>query len=70
DITINIIENEVIIEKIKVTLPEHVEGFLKCSNPRCISTSERNIINRFTLVDRATHLYKCDYCDHLYNVEE
>ena len=69
-LTINIIENEEIIEKIHVKLPEHVEGFLKCSNPRCISTSERNMVNRFSLVDPATHLYKCDYCDHLYNVEE
>lgn len=69
-ITINIIENEEIIEKIKVTLPEHVEGFLRCNNPRCVSTSERNILHKFSLVDPATHLYKCDYCDHLYNVEE
>lgn len=69
-ITINIIENEEIIEKIRVELPEHVEDFLKCSNPRCVSTSERNMIHKFSLVDRDAHLYKCDYCDHLYNVED
>ena len=70
NITINIIEDEIIIKKLKVKLPEHVEGFLKCSNPRCISTTERNVTHKFSLVDARTHLYKCDYCDHLYNVEE
>ena len=70
NLTINIIENEEIIKKIQVNLPQHVENFIKCKNPRCISTSERNIVHKFSLVDRATNLYKCDYCDHLYNVEE
>lgn len=69
-LTVNIIENEEIKEKIKVNLPEKVEGLLKCNNPRCISTNEKNIIHKFSLVDRVKRLYKCDYCDHLYNVEE
>lgn len=70
EITVNIIENEKIIKKISVSLPQHVENFIKCKNPRCVSTSERNIVHKFSLVDKKTHLYKCDYCDHLYNVEE
>lgn len=69
-ITINIIENEQIIKKIQVELPEHVVDFIKCKNPRCVSTSERNMVHKFSLVDRGAHLYKCDYCDHLYNVED
>ncbi len=70
NITVNYIENEVITKKINLQLPEHVENVLKCNNPRCITTSERNIVHRFSLVDREERLYKCDYCDHLYNVEE
>lgn len=69
-LTVNIIEDENITDKIKINLPEKVEGLLKCNNPRCISTNERNITHKFSLVDRSKRLYKCDYCDHLYNVEE
>lgn len=69
-LTVNIIEDENITDKIKIKLPEKVEGLLKCNNPRCISTNERNITHKFSLVDRSKRLYKCDYCDHLYNVEE
>ena len=70
NLTVNILEDEKITNKIKINLPEKVEGLLKCNNPRCISTNERNITHKFSLVDRNKRLYKCDYCDHLYNVEE
>lgn len=69
-LTVNIIENEVIKEKLRIRLPEKVEDILTCNNPRCITSSERNIIHQFSLVDRGKKLYKCDYCDHLYHVEE
>ena len=70
NITINLIKDEKISEKINLELPHHVEGVLECNNPRCVSTSERNIVHRFSLVDKEKRLYKCDYCDHLYNVED
>lgn len=70
NMTVNIIENEKIKEKINLNLPEHFEGFIKCKNPRCITQFERSIVQKFSLVDKDTRTYKCDYCDHLYNVEE
>lgn len=70
NMTVNVIENEIIKEKINLNLPEHFEGFIQCKNPRCITQSERNIVQKFSLVDKETRTYKCDYCDHLYNVEE
>ncbi len=69
-VTVNIIEDEVIVRKIRIEIPEKVEGLLTCTNPRCITTSERNVTSVFSLVDKDKVLYKCDYCDHLYNVEE
>lgn len=70
NMTVNVIENEKIKEKINLKLPNHIEGFIKCKNPRCITQTERNIVHKFSLVDKQTRTYKCDYCDHLYNVEE
>lgn len=69
-ITVNIIEDQKIIKKINVELPEVVEDVIQCKNPRCISTSERNIVHRFELIDREQKLYKCSYCDQIYDKEE
>ena len=69
-LTVNIIENERIKEKVTIRLPEIVEDNLRCSNPRCITSTERNIVHKFSLVNRERKLYKCDYCDHLYHLED
>ncbi|MBC7088064.1 MAG: aspartate carbamoyltransferase regulatory subunit [Tissierellales bacterium] len=69
NITVNIIENEKIIDKIKLAMPEYVEDIIKCKNPRCITTVEREITHRFKLVDEQNATYKCVYCDHIYKWE-
>ncbi len=65
-ITINIVEDEVITEKIELQLPDRIEGIFTCKNPRCITTNERNIVQRFSLLDKDSKSYKCDYCDNIY----
>lgn len=69
NMTVNIIENEVITEKIKLSLPERVEGIMECKNPRCITSSERSITHKFVLIDEEEGTYKCEYCDHIYSLE-
>lgn len=66
-LTINIIENEKIKEKIDMVLPDRVEGFIKCKNPRCITCHEK-IENKFVLLNREKGIYRCNYCDHLYEI--
>ncbi len=63
DITINIIENEKIKEKISLSLPESVKGILKCKNPRCITTIENIEEVEFILTNKEKKEYKCEYCD-------
>lgn len=69
NITVNIIEDEIITEKIRLTLPQKVEDIIKCKNPRCISSDERSLIHTFVLIDKLKGMYKCDYCDHIYSRE-
>ncbi|WP_300411019.1 aspartate carbamoyltransferase regulatory subunit [Lagierella sp.] len=69
-ITVNIIEDQKIIKKINVELPDVVEDIIQCKNPRCISTSERNIVHKFELIDKEEKLYKCAYCDQIFDMEE
>lgn len=66
NMTVNIIEDEKIIDKIKLTLPKKLEGIISCKNPRCITRDERDAIHRFVLLDKEKATYKCDYCDHIY----
>lgn len=70
NITVNIIEDERIVKKIDLTLPKEVVGVMKCKNPRCITSVEREIPDAFVLVDEEKRLYKCKYCDHLYSNKE
>lgn len=70
NLTVNIIEDEVIKDKINLRLPEKVENIIKCKNPRCVTSIEREISNVFTLVNENKAEYKCIYCDEIYAVSE
>ena len=70
NITIDIIENEVMKKKIKLQLPEKVENVIKCNNPRCITSVEKYIPHVFYLVDAEKGEYKCNYCDEIYTISE
>jgi aspartate carbamoyltransferase regulatory subunit len=59
NITVNIIENENVIEKIKLKLPDTVENVLICKNPRCITSTEKYIAHVFHLVSPELQTYYC-----------
>ena len=65
NITVNIIENEKIIKKIKLQLPDTVEDVLLCKNPRCITSTEKYIPHIFHLVNPNKRTYRCEYCDEI-----
>ena len=52
-ITVNIIKNGELVEKRSVGLPEKITGYLKCHNPRCITTTEQELVQVFKLANRA-----------------
>ena len=64
-ITVNIIVNEEITEKIKLKLPARVENFINCKNPRCITSTEKYIPHIFHLENEKTRSYRCEYCDEI-----
>ena len=65
NITVNIIEEEKITEKIKLKLPEIVENVILCKNPRCITSTEKYIPNIFHLENPEQRTYHCEYCDEI-----
>ena len=63
NVTINIVKKSKIIEKKKLDLPTRLVNVCKCNNPRCITSSERNLDQIFNLVDKENHIYRCYYCE-------
>jgi len=63
NITVNIIEEEKITEKIHLKLPEKVENVILCKNPRCITSTEKYVPHIFHLENGEERSYRCEYCD-------
>ena len=62
-ITVNIVRDGAVAERRSLELPERVVGVIKCKNPRCITSVEREIVHEFKLTDRKKKVYRCIYCE-------
>ena len=62
-VTVNIIRDSVVSERRHVALPQRVVDVIKCKNPRCITSVEREIVHEFKLTDPAKKIYRCIYCE-------
>ena len=62
-ITVNIIRDGKVAERRQMSLPDRVVGVLKCKNPRCITSTEQELVHEFRLTDRAHKVYRCIYCE-------
>ena len=61
--TVNIIHNGEVVERRTLELPKKVVGVIQCKNPRCITSTEREIVHEFKLVDPQKRIYRCIYCE-------
>ena len=62
-ITVHIIRDGDVAERRHVALPQRVVNVIKCKNPRCITSVEREIVHEFKLTDPAKKIYRCIYCE-------
>ena len=62
-ITVNIIRDGQVAERRHLELPQRVVGVIKCKNPRCITSVEREIVHEFKLTDPVKKVYRCIYCE-------
>ena len=65
NITVNIIEDEKVAEKIILKLPDRVKNVFLCKNPRCITTTENYVTHTFILENAEKGTYRCEYCDEI-----
>ncbi|MBQ8279628.1 MAG: aspartate carbamoyltransferase regulatory subunit [Roseburia sp.] len=66
NITVNVIKDNVIVEKKILQLPKEVKNVIKCKNPRCITSIEQELDQIFTLADADKEVYRCMYCEEKY----
>ena len=62
-ITVNIIRDGKVAQRRHLELPQRVVGVIKCRNPRCITSVEREIVHEFKLTDPTKKVYRCIYCE-------
>lgn len=62
-ITVNIIRDGVRVKRERLTLPQKVTGIIKCKNPRCITSTEQELVHEFKLADAEKKVYRCIYCE-------
>ncbi|NMD37835.1 MAG: aspartate carbamoyltransferase regulatory subunit [Christensenellaceae bacterium] len=62
-ITVNIVKDGELKLKKHMELPKTLTNVLKCKNPRCITSVEQEIVQRFKLVNEEKVQYACIYCD-------
>ena len=66
NITVNIIKDSSIVEKMDLKLPKSVVNVIKCKNPRCITSVEQELDQIFILTDEEKEVYRCRYCEEQY----
>lgn len=67
--TVNIIDQHKVVKKIKLTIPDKVVNVIKCKNPRCVTSVERNAPHIFHLINEENREYRCEYCDDIVSMK-
>lgn len=63
NITVNVVKDDKIVEKRKLSLPDKIVNVAKCKNPRCITSIEKDLDQVFILTDKEKEVYRCKYCE-------
>ena len=69
-LTINVIKDGVIVDKLRPKLPSMVTNIIKCKNPRCITSVEPNLVHTFKLTDKDNVIYRCVYCEQQFKLND
>ena len=62
-ITVNWVRDGKVQKKKSVEFPQRLVNIVQCRNPRCITATEREVDQIFTLTDVKKCQYRCLYCE-------
>lgn len=67
NITVNIIKDDLRVEKFKVEVPEEIVGQIQCKNPRCITNFDDYVsptFHKYAEDDKVLE-YVCSFCEEI-----
>jgi len=62
-ITVSVIKDGLVAERKQLSLPEKLNGVIRCKNPRCITSTEQDLRHSFRLCTGDGDIYRCVYCE-------
>lgn len=62
-VTVSIIRDGDVAQRIHLKLPQQITGVIRCKNPRCITSIEQELPHTFRLDDPKGRVYRCIYCE-------
>lgn len=62
-VTVSIIRDGDVAQRIHLKLPQQITGVIRCKNPRCITSIEQELPHTFRLDDPQGRVYRCIYCE-------
>ena len=63
NITVVTVKDGEVASKKQVSLPLEIRDFLRCKNPRCITSTEQELSHVFRLTDPEKRIYRCLWCE-------
>ena len=66
NITVNIVQDEKVVDKKCLRLPNEIRNVIRCKNPRCITSIEQELEQVFLLTNEEKEIYRCKYCEEKY----
>ncbi|MBY8982440.1 MAG: aspartate carbamoyltransferase regulatory subunit [Candidatus Lokiarchaeota archaeon] len=68
--TISLIENDNVIKKERVNLPNMIKKLIACNTKTCISNSREPISSEFLVLEEKPLKIQCNFCDRIYKLDE
>ncbi len=66
---VNYIKNFEVVKKLSVSVPDTLEGSIRCANPICVTNQER-VLPKFEVVDKEKVTLRCHYCEKITTQEQ
>lgn len=67
--SVNIIKDYEVVKKFKITVPDIIEGIVKCFNPNCVS-NYHNTEPKFHVINKNPIKLRCHYCERIMNSKD
>ena len=68
-VTISIIKDFEVTEKVRPQVPPEARGLVRCANRACITNNERDVETRFRVSGKEALVLTCHYCERSFGQE-